>query len=84
MLALEGIREVEHDPQVRYSGMIVEVEGPDGTRVRQAGSIPRLGEGARPRHRVASQTGQHTDAVLGELGYDAAAVADLGGRGVVR
>jgi len=32
---------------------------------------------------ISPVTGQHTDEVLGQLGYDGAAIADMRGRGVV-
>jgi alpha-methylacyl-CoA racemase len=66
MLTLD---ELEHDPQIRARNMIVEVETPDGGTVKQVGIAMKLSETPGSIRSVAPQMGQHTDAILADLGY---------------
>jgi crotonobetainyl-CoA:carnitine CoA-transferase CaiB-like acyl-CoA transferase len=70
------------DPALRAAGMLADVEHPTFGPHRRLAPLVRLsltpGE-ARP----ACRTGQHTAAVLSELGYGDEAVADLARRGIV-
>jgi crotonobetainyl-CoA:carnitine CoA-transferase CaiB-like acyl-CoA transferase len=79
---INEIPDVVRDPQVRHNGMIVEVEH---------AKLGRLDVTAPPLHlhgtpasvRLAPPLlGQHTREILGELGYDAAAIDSLIGGGV--
>jgi crotonobetainyl-CoA:carnitine CoA-transferase CaiB-like acyl-CoA transferase len=72
-----------NDPHMRANDLSVETELADGTRfLRSSGGVElsahpiRIG---RPE-----PLGASTDAVLTELGYDAAAIADLHTRGITR
>jgi crotonobetainyl-CoA:carnitine CoA-transferase CaiB-like acyl-CoA transferase len=74
---------IHEDPQVIALGLLAEVEHPEAGHMR----VPRppgefdglaLANGA-----LAPRLGQHTDAVLHELGVDAAACDDLRRRGVI-
>jgi crotonobetainyl-CoA:carnitine CoA-transferase CaiB-like acyl-CoA transferase len=66
MLTLD---ELEHDPQIRARNMIVEVETPSGEKVKQVGIAMKLSETPGSIRSVAPQMGQHTDAILADLGY---------------
>jgi crotonobetainyl-CoA:carnitine CoA-transferase CaiB-like acyl-CoA transferase len=73
------IGEMLRDPQVRHRGMVTET--PDG---RVALGNPVQLTATPPTLRTPPpELGQHTDAVLGSLGYGAADIAALRTRGVV-
>ncbi|HZP44075.1 MAG TPA: CaiB/BaiF CoA-transferase family protein [Candidatus Binataceae bacterium] len=66
MLTLD---ELEHDPQIKARNMIVEVEAPSGEKVKQLGIAMKFSETPGSIRSVAPQMGQHTDAILADLGY---------------
>jgi len=71
------------DPQVRHRQMVIDMDHPRAGRIKQTGVPVKLSE---TPGRIASPPpllGQHTEAVLGELGYDAAQTASLRARGAV-
>ncbi|MGH6628246.1 MAG: CoA transferase, partial [Burkholderiales bacterium] len=61
--------EVQDDPQVKARKMIVELDGPDGLKVRQIGVSVKLSDTPGSIRTLAPQLGQHTDEVLANLGY---------------
>ncbi len=71
------------DPHVRHREMAVEVEHPRAGRSRVLGIPVKLSSTPGSIRRPAPTLGQHTDEVLKELGYDAAAVANLKARNIV-
>ncbi len=70
------------DPQVEAREMIVEVAHPVFGALRQIGSPIKI-PGVRPDYRPASSLGADTDAVLAEVGVDAATRARLRSDGVI-
>ena len=66
MLTLD---EVPGDPQVLAREMIVEVEGPGGEKIKQVGVSVKFSETPGSIRSLAPQLGQHTDEILGALGY---------------
>jgi crotonobetainyl-CoA:carnitine CoA-transferase CaiB-like acyl-CoA transferase len=68
MLTLD---EVGGDPQVRARNMIVELDGPDGLKVRQIGVSVKLSETPGSIRSLAPQLGEHTEEIMASLGYGA-------------
>ena len=72
------------EPQVAHLGMVKPVSHPALGEIRVVGQPINLADAPLPdRFRPTPELGQHTDAILGGLGYDAAAIADLRARRVV-
>jgi crotonobetainyl-CoA:carnitine CoA-transferase CaiB-like acyl-CoA transferase len=76
------IEEIIDHPQVKARGAIQEIDTPYG-RLRFAGSGFQLAHGGGRMDRMAPELGADTDTVLGELGYDVAAIAELRAREIV-
>jgi crotonobetainyl-CoA:carnitine CoA-transferase CaiB-like acyl-CoA transferase len=80
---VNSLEEVLDDPQLLHNGAIVELEHPVVGRMRQAAPAARFDRtparvgGPPPLH------GEHTDAVLAELGYSEAERASLRAEGVL-
>jgi crotonobetainyl-CoA:carnitine CoA-transferase CaiB-like acyl-CoA transferase len=78
-----SIADIVADPHYAARQMIRQIRLADGATLKVPGVVPKLSatpgdfDGGGPR------LGEHTDAVLRELGYDAAAIAELRGRGVI-
>jgi crotonobetainyl-CoA:carnitine CoA-transferase CaiB-like acyl-CoA transferase/sulfur carrier protein ThiS len=80
---INGLDEVFADPTVRHLGLIAEVDHPTAGRVRAPG-IPVRMDGTPPSVRTHPPLlGEHTDEVLGELGYAADDIATLRRGGAV-
>jgi crotonobetainyl-CoA:carnitine CoA-transferase CaiB-like acyl-CoA transferase len=78
------IAESLESEEVAHRRMVVEVPHPSGERMRLLGSPLKLsGTPVRPPE-APPALGQHTDEVLGELGYDAQAITRLRADGVIR
>jgi crotonobetainyl-CoA:carnitine CoA-transferase CaiB-like acyl-CoA transferase len=75
--------EVVRDPHLRERGMIVESELPGGASRTQVGVMVKLSETPGRIRSAASAPGADTEAVLGELGYDAAAIEAMRAAGAV-
>ena len=81
-----SLEEALDDPHAQQRGMVLEIEAPgipEG-KVRQVATSIHLSETPGEVRHLGSVTGQHTSDVLDELGFDAAAVADLKRRQVVQ
>ena len=76
------IEEIIDHPQIKARGAIQELDSPYG-RLRFAGSGFKLAHGGGRLDRMAPELGADTDAVLGELGFDAAEIAELRAREIV-
>ena len=74
--------EASNDPDVLANGHVTHVDHPKHGKLKVHGTPWRFSETpAKPG--IAPELGEHNEAALGELGYDAAAIADLKKRGVI-
>jgi len=81
MLTLD---ELADDPQIRARNMIVEVETPTGEKVRQVGISVKLSETPGSIRSLAARLGEHTEEVLGDLGYSMADIARWREEGAIK
>jgi len=81
---VKTVQEFMDDPAVRHHDLVHEYDHPEVGRLRVMGQ-PLVFAGTPTRDPGPPPTlGQHTDEVLKELGYDAAAITDLRARKVIR
>jgi crotonobetainyl-CoA:carnitine CoA-transferase CaiB-like acyl-CoA transferase len=73
---------VFEDPQVLAQELALEVAQPGHGRVRITGFPVKLSATPARLRRPAPRLGEHTEAVLAELGYDPARISDLRERGI--
>src|SRR5262245_39548763 len=74
--------EVIRHPQVQQMEIVVETDHPAAGRLRQTRPAARFSRTPPEIRRGAPALGEHTNAVLGELGYSAAEIMALGQRAV--
>jgi crotonobetainyl-CoA:carnitine CoA-transferase CaiB-like acyl-CoA transferase len=79
---MNDVSEVLRHPQVLERDRLLDVALPGGARA-QVLRAPFNIEGAEEPASAVPEVGQHTDAILGELGYDAAAISKLRAEGAV-
>jgi len=77
-----SMKELAHDPDLRKSGTVVEVEQQGRGTYLTVGSPIKFSE-FTPRITGAPLLGEHTDEVLASLGYDTDAIAELRSNKVV-
>ena len=80
---VSSLDEVASDPQNLHREMVIEAGEVDGRPVRQVGIGPKLSETPGSVRFTGATTGQHTDEVLGELGYSVEEIAGLRESGAV-
>jgi formyl-CoA transferase len=78
-----NIQQVFEDPQVKHLGMAAPLDHPKKGRTDYLAQPIKLSRTPWQLRAAPPEKGQHTDAVLAALGYDAKAIADLRVRKVV-
>jgi formyl-CoA transferase/CoA:oxalate CoA-transferase len=81
--SVREISEVLADPQLAARGMIAEVQHPTIGPARVIASPVKLSDTPASVRTAPPVLGQHTDALLGELGYDREAIDRLRASGVI-
>jgi crotonobetainyl-CoA:carnitine CoA-transferase CaiB-like acyl-CoA transferase len=66
---MNTLEEVEADPQVQARKMIVELDAPEGRKVKQVGISVKLSETPGSIRSLAPTLGQHTEEIMHGLGY---------------
>ena len=83
---INNVAQAFDDPQVRHRGIRKELPREAGDGIAQVATVAnpmRLSATPVSYRSAPPALGQHTEAVLAELGLDAAAVADLRHKGVI-
>jgi crotonobetainyl-CoA:carnitine CoA-transferase CaiB-like acyl-CoA transferase len=78
-----SVADIVADPHYQARDMILPTELPGGTAVKMPGIVPKLSGTPGEVRWSGPALGAHTDAVLADLGYDAAAIAALRTTGAV-
>ncbi len=81
---VNALAQVSDDPQVVHNRIVAEIDHGAEGRVRNARPAARFGAAPETALRAAPHLGEHSRAVLAELGYDAAAVEALLASGAAR
>jgi len=77
------VEEMVADPQVLHRRMVVDIQHPTLGNVRQVGIAIKLSETPGSIRSAAPTSGQHTDAVLKDLGLGVDEISALRGKGVI-
>ena len=77
------IRDIVADPQYAAREMIREVKLADGSALKVPGVVPKLSATPGGFDAAGPALGEHTEAVLRELGYDGAKIAALRERAII-
>lgn len=82
--AINSIDAALAHPQVQWRDMVLTTEHPTAGTLRMTGSPIKLSRYTATVRRPPPMLGEHTDEVLGELGYSAADIAAMRNDGAVR
>lgn len=82
--AVQSLDEVFADPQVRSRQMLVETTHPKAGRVRQIGVPIKFSETPGEIRMPAPEIGEHTEEILGQLGFAQEEIDHLRKMGVIR
>ncbi len=80
---VSSVRESANDPQLKFSGMFYDAPNSAGEPMKHISLGIKLSATPAVHQRPAPKSSEHTELILGELGYDGAAISKLKGEGVV-
>jgi crotonobetainyl-CoA:carnitine CoA-transferase CaiB-like acyl-CoA transferase len=75
--------DISTDPHYQARAMIEQAQLPDGAPIALPGVVPKLSATPGGTEWVGPALGEHTDAILGRLGFGAEAIAQLRAQGIV-
>ena len=78
-----SVADIVADPHYQARAMILSADLPGGQQVKMPGIVPKLSETPGEVRWQGPALGEHTDAVLGDLGLDAEGIARLRATGAV-
>jgi len=78
-----SVADIVADPHYQARGMILDVQLPDGAAVKMPGIVPKLSDTPGTVNWQGPTLGQHTRAVLGDLGMSSGAIQRLKDKGIV-
>ncbi|MDB5453529.1 MAG: dddD [Caulobacteraceae bacterium] len=78
------VRQVFFDPEHLRLGRVVDAPHPTLGKVREFSRLVRVSDAQPAPHRLAPALGEHTDEILGKLGFSADDIAAMRARGDVR
>jgi crotonobetainyl-CoA:carnitine CoA-transferase CaiB-like acyl-CoA transferase len=81
---IQSIEDVVNDPQVAANDMIYQLKVGDQQIRAVAGPVRFDGQSVLDGMAAAPAMGEHSDALLAEVGYDDASIADLKARGIAQ
>ncbi len=79
-----SVADIVADPHYQARGMILDAQLPGGAAVKMPGIVPKLSATPGTVNWQGPSLGQHTQAVLGELGLSESAIQRLKNEGVVQ
>jgi crotonobetainyl-CoA:carnitine CoA-transferase CaiB-like acyl-CoA transferase len=79
-----SVADIVADPHYQARNMIQQTTLPDDTPIKMPGIVPKLSDTPGETRWLGPTLGQHTDAVLGDLGFDDATIRRLHRQGVVQ
>lgn len=77
------VSDIAADPHYRARDMLLDSALPDGTPVQLPGILPKLSDSPGALRSPAPSLGQHTDVILGSLGFDATKIQDLRSKKII-
>jgi crotonobetainyl-CoA:carnitine CoA-transferase CaiB-like acyl-CoA transferase len=80
---INSVADVFEDPQVKAREMLRHVEHPSGVLVPQVATPMRFSDAQLPECKAPPLLGQHSNAILQELGYDDFKIKELKDKGVI-
>ena len=81
---LYNMTEVVADPQVRHLGLVEELEHPEVGKLRFVGPSVNYHGLSKREVKPPPLLGEHTSAILAEMGYVAADIAEMERQGIVK
>lgn len=78
-----SVADIVADPHYQARGMILDAQLPDGAAIKMPGIVPKLSDTPGHVNWQGPTLGQHTQAVLGDLGMSSGAIQRLKDEGIV-
>ncbi len=80
---VNSLEEAFRDPQILHRNMVIELDHPKLGKVKQVGILPKLSDTPGQVRRFAPVHGEHTEEILGTLGFSAEEIGKLRKDGTV-